>query len=195
MPARTGDQKTARQAHRRELRARLAQSAGPDAGARAAHHAKQRVHAVRHRHDAQSESQQEQAGCRHAKGLWHEEVRSSYFEVRTSDFELLIRSPHADRDVDQPRRADPYVHLCHPQHRRRGQEGRGGRAEGAVPEHRRSDSVRLQDTTTSDRRGRQGHARRAQRLHRVRRCRARARGGRGRVRPARRADDRRSRDS
>ena len=50
----------------------------------------------------------------------------------------------------------------------RGEEGRGRRPEGAVPEHRRPDPVRVQDAAAPGRGRGQGDARRPQRLHRRR---------------------------
>ena len=91
-------------------------------------------------------------------------------------------------------RSRQVLHLRDPQHRRRGQEGRGGRPEGALSEHRRPDSVRVQDAAAPDRRRRARDARRPQRLRAIGRHRAGARGGRapnGRARHARLARSRR----
>ena len=71
------------------------------------------------------------------------------------------------------------LHLRDSQYRGRGPEGRGRRSDGPLSQHRRSHPVRLRDAAAPDRGGRQGDARRPQRLHRVA---GHRRGARGRGR-------------
>ena len=64
----------------------------------------------------------------------------------------------------------------------RGPESRGGRTQSALPQHRRSDNLRVPNPAASDRGGRAGDARRPQRLCAVGRHPAGARSRRGRMR-------------
>ena len=131
----------------------------------------------------------------HLRGDGHRNCRSRLVPAILCT-SAAVRSRGDDRESSRAhpdRRSRPPLHLRHPQHRRGSAEGRGDRHARPLPEHRRSDRVRVQDAAAPHRRGRARHARRPQQLRTVGRHRAGARSRRRGVHEKRISDRRRSR--